>query len=799
MEELERAALSSLHVNWALTADDVWEPMGAHVDGLNDDVARVVLGAYGEAETSGKSPIGVVITGANGSGKTHMVRWIRTQVQRRGGYFLPLVLHSDRNFWLNVVYSLITALRRGENGSENQLHQLVHRLADKVGVPAEIRTAVTGSATNPDSLDEFAGAVRRSNRRLGAECRHTLRALLMLASDDMNVEDLGESLLTGGEITKALRTTWGLSTQRKSPRQVVSELSQLLAFTGPCLVAVDQIDALLEYSGRAADPRAGKAVAVGHNALPEQVGTGLMDLRETMSRTVTVVACLPGSWEQITDHAGDAVRERFRQATRLDKIPSTAVGKDLVEAHFALRYATVRDFRPPFPSWPVQPAAFADAPQFTPRGLLTTIDGHIRSCLSGDSVVLLSTLSERPAVTAPAGPSFASADSHAHVAGLDAQFKILIQDADIAGAQRISTEDKEMPPLLEALLAAWIQEQGPNGVDHYVTRSTSPQPPLHATLCKVIDQETEAKQEWAFRSLSTNQWNAVEVRVNRAKEMSGVTPGGLVRAFLLLPGAWKPGQRAKAAVTSFTEAGGEPLTLDPADLRTAAALAHLNRANPPGLAEWIRLRRPAGRSALLRAVFGDPDTGPAAMPDPAPPPDIDPPADDGDPQYTLPLGISADTGAPVRVTLKSLCKHTAIFAGSGSGKTVLIRRIVEECALRGVSSIVLDPNNDLARLGDPWPAPPQGWGPDDETAAREYLDNTDVMIWTPRRTSGRPLSFQPLPDFAPSGMTGTSWIWRWTPRLPHWPRAQRSMAAQPRRSGAGRYCAKHSSTSRRDA
>ncbi|MDM4784641.1 AAA family ATPase, partial [Micromonospora sp. b486] len=51
-----------------------------------------------------------------------------------------------------------------------------------------------------------------------------------------------------------------------------------------------------------------------------------------------------------------------------------------------------------------------------------------------------------------------------------------------------------------------------------------------------------------------------------------------------------------------------------------------------------------------------------------------------------------------------------MFAGSGSGKTVLIRRLIEECALRGVSAIVLDPNNDLARLGEAWPEPPPGWG-----------------------------------------------------------------------------------------
>ena len=38
--------------------------------------------------------------------------------------------------------------------------------------------------------------------------------------------------------------------------------------------------------------------------------------------------------------------------------------------------------------------------------------------------------------------------------------------------------------------------------------------------------------------------------------------------------------------------------------------------------------------------------------------------------------------------------------------------------------------------------------PSDADRAREYLDNTDVVIWTPRRQCGRPLTFRPLPEFA---------------------------------------------------
>jgi Helicase HerA, central domain len=64
--------------------------------------------------------------------------------------------------------------------------------------------------------------------------------------------------------------------------------------------------------------------------------------------------------------------------------------------------------------------------------------------------------------------------------------------------------------------------------------------------------------------------------------------------------------------------------------------------------------------------------------------------------------------------------RTAILAGSGSGKTVLLRRIVEEAALQGIPSIVLDTNNDLARFGDRWPETPLAWD-DAERASTRLL------------------------------------------------------------------------------
>ena len=192
---------------------------------------------------------------------------------------------------------------------------------------------------------------------------------------------------------------------------------------------------------------------------------------------------------------------------------------------------------------------------------------------------------------------------------------------------------------------------------------------------------------------------------------------------------------------------------------------------------WLRERRPASKTALFKSIFPDTDESPTrdtscptdgatganghcvgigqgrkpnganGAPHPHPP---------GTASHrtttkaasSISLGTSPGTGESIDMRLEDLRRHTAIFAGSGSGKTVLIRRLVEECALAGVLSIVLDPNNDLARLGTPWPQPPAGWREGDAERAQRYFAGTEVVIWTPRRTTGRPLAFQPMGDLS---------------------------------------------------
>lgn len=84
-----RQALESIRLDWADTPDDVWGTSGTyHVAGLHEQVADETMRSFADAQRSeSASPIGVVIRGVAGSGKTHLLGQIRQRVQQHGGYF----------------------------------------------------------------------------------------------------------------------------------------------------------------------------------------------------------------------------------------------------------------------------------------------------------------------------------------------------------------------------------------------------------------------------------------------------------------------------------------------------------------------------------------------------------------------------------------------------------------------------------------------------------------------------------------------------------------------------------------
>src|SRR5690606_447753 len=107
------------------------------------------------------------------------------------------------------------------------------------------------------------------------------------------------------------------------------------------------------------------------------------------------VSCIPPTWVHIEKNATDTVLDRFRAATPLQTIPDAETGCELIAKRFAARFR-VCGFTPPYPTWPVRPSAFEDAPDLTPRQLLIKVDAHIRHCLDTNQIIELDRLVTGP-------------------------------------------------------------------------------------------------------------------------------------------------------------------------------------------------------------------------------------------------------------------------------------------------------------------------------------------------------------------------------------------------------------------
>lgn len=732
MTDQEREALAALRFNSVEAPDDVWSASPYHVDGLHADVERTVRERIARTiESTGTSPVGLVLQGRKGVGKTHLLGWVRRVVQGEGGYFFLIQLSGGDAFWADTAEAIRRGLSRVTDGGQRQLTLLLERLCARIGLPEAATLAITGRrGLTASALDAFADGLRRIDHQVGLECRDTARALVLYAAADPGLNNIGEDYLGGlEEYPTGGRDKWGIRPRTKPVRTLVSDMSRLLALTGPSVFAVDQIDTLVAKSTTVINDSERDPVLAAELAV---LADGLMLLRETTRRTLSLVACLPNSWKLLRDKAPDTVEDRFAEAPILGRVANAELARAVIEKWVGVPYRNI-GFVPPHPTWPVAPAAFDDAwDEYTPRELLKRLDMHVESCLRGEIRELLSFDAEpgRPAATPTTGPE------PAYFAELDNRFAELRKSAEVEAALTENTEDKVMPELLSAALRSWITEFGNDDMTWATDPAPSGKPVVHAELRRTVDEELDVEESWAFRSISSKHHIAALHRLRNVRSAIGGV--GNRHVVLIRNVDWSSGKKTTEELAALKAAGGRHVGLGEEDLRTFSALREMLTKQSYGLREWLVARKPASRSGLLGDLLPGAESGGNG----------DSPDGHRVSASAITLGVPNGATSSVRIELESLRKHAVIFAGSGSGKTVLIRRIVEECALRGVSAIVLDPNNDLARLGDSWPSRPPQWRDADEALAREYLTSIDVVVWTPGRAAGRPLSFHPLPDFA---------------------------------------------------
>jgi Helicase HerA, central domain len=791
MTDAGLAAFRSVDFGWVQQLKSIWSDPPYHVPALHqpiiDDVSDYFARSTRAPELSNE-PLGRIIVGPAGLGKTHLMGQLRRRVWDGDGYFVLLDLVGITDFWRSVALGFLNSLQVRTSDGRRQYDILILKIATALALEPQLLDIVSRLRNRPaeiirELVQLFVNSLANRHRTETLEHQDVIRALVLLMSDDLQYASVAHGWLQGMDLDPADLRMHGFKPAARTAIDIVRGLSWVMSLTGPTLIAVDQIDSIVTAAnirnratngGAREEQREAKVII---DALAE----GLMDLHEVKRRAVTVVSCLEATWKVLEERATVAITARYKAPTILYEISSGEMARALVSARTQQAYA-VCGFQALYETWPFASTAFETAIGFTPRQLLKACEDHLQACAAIGKVFECQSFRGTVApVPAPAPP------------GVDELFVGELKAADIRSLLDQANEDR-LRDLFADVLSLYVKHLIlPDDVDVGVQLDPDQKrPSLHGRLTFIFRGEGDREQHFCFRVLAHSNAIAFQSRLRAAMTASGVDHALRFRHLFILRRDDPPGgAKTKELVAKFYQADGKFIAPTEEDLRTFVALRAMLHRKLDGFDAWLQQRKPLFDTPLFKAAGLCPPSflpqspspsgsGPGPPSPPSQPAKIPataaPERQNGDDQASklghpesklqrphserkavsrdIPLGHRFERGvAGAAVTLPAdlLPRHVAILAGAGSGKTVLLRRIVEEAALLGLPAIVLDTNNDLARLGDAWPQHPEGWTDTDAAKANHFQHSAEVVIWTPGINSGRPMSLALLPDFAALG------------------------------------------------
>jgi hypothetical protein len=750
MDELQ--ASRAVDFDWTMHLNSVWRDSSFHSPALHQALRLEILSELEKTAQRLEDPLGKVIVGSAGAGKTHLLSALRQEIRDREAWFVLVDMTDISNFWETVLLGYVESLQQQVAGNRPQYQAILAYLLTEELKIKDLDPVQKLAKFDRSKLTE---TIQKIIKVLGAKYRREifayqdiLRALVLLNSQEFDLSNIGYSWLQGMDLEEADRRAFGFKENQKSALDIVKSLSWLMSLWGPTLLAFDQLDPIVAQhhlasgSGTALDMNDEQRVSL---SIIEGIGGGLMaSVRSITHKTLNVVVCLEATWEILRNKSLQAVTDSFKEPQLLTRINQREIAQEIVTLRLRDAFQKV-NFTPPYPSWPFQPESFESAASLFPRQILKICEEHRQECLREGRVTELSEFGSLPKHTDLQPPD--------GLAWLDQVYEDLRHEAPLQQLLAEDSEDETLGKLLQSACRCRIKES-PFGeeVDAVVDAEFpggKSYRSLHARLRLIYRKEGDREKHYCFRALQRSNAIAYQNRLKAAMTAAGIDRSLEFRHLIIVRSTPIPGGSATQSLTNkFRDAGGLSVSPSEQDLRSLWALAKMEEKRDPGFEDWLKARRPVCKLELMQvAKLGKDekasDNGAEPKKD----------ASEQEPalHHGLPLGkqlIGDQPQEALYVSLAMLVKHTVVLAGSGSGKTVLVRRLTEEAALMGIPSIVIDTANDLARLGDPWPQRPAFWNREDEAKAKTYRDGIEVVVWTPGREKGNPLNLEPLPDLA---------------------------------------------------
>lgn len=768
-------ALSAVDFQWTARIGSIWQDSASDIPELQH-VAREQVGtrltALRKFAQAGESPLGIPIIGQGGAGKTHLLSAIRRDSLAQGHFFVLADMTDIREFWETILSGYITSLDQKVNGKA-QVTRLLEGLVQQAEGAPSVDELVSG---RPPRLINCCNAlIKGIGSRYRAEVREhqdVIRALVLLASNDFDIQDRGSQWLQGLGISDDEAFRHGFMQTQKRPGQIVRGLSWLMSLVAPTVLGLDQLDAIVaehNLAGGSEQESERTARQEASLAIIQNLAGGLLALRDLTSRTLTVLSCLEATWGILVRRAQVTMLDRFEAPLLLQPIHDARSIRGLIELRLGREYAAV-DKKPAYPAYPFGEAFFAQRIGALPREVLKACREHQLACMAAGRVFEIGSSGK---ISEPPPP-----DTH-----VQEQFEKLLTRVDVSGL--LERQDEEaLDKLLEVACDALVQEnQLPDHMDALVDKDfagTGSFEPLHARLRVVDHSANDRELHYAFRFLEKAHHVSFQSRLKAAMTSAGIDRELQFRRLAILRVAPAPsGALSEKLLDELEQRGGRLVEPDLDELKVLAALKKMLDQGGPTEAKtlsWLRSAKPVSRLKLFKDAIGflfnqavaptgqrpidevgkpsksseapsQPPHGskvPTGLkPTKAEPAPSIPPVEKAAPGGTIHIGTTrALAPKPVDLDIEQLKRHVAVLGGSGSGKTTLALSILEQLLRDGIPVLLVDRKGDLCRYGDPELR--KSLGKNDPLAA--LLSVADVAVFTPGQARGRALAIPLLPN-----------------------------------------------------
>ncbi len=802
---------------WSKSTDDVPEIHGS----IRQEFAETLRNMSNP--TSQGSPQAWVLSGAAGSGKTHLLGQFRRICASQNALFVLVDMTDVCDFWETTLLGYFASLHQVTDATRPQYETVLENLFQQI-IPRGDKRALLNwfKRRNIRDLktdcDDILSALTTKYRNEVNRYSDILRALIALNSSDFAVSSIGSTWLQGAEIEREQKNWLGFVREKEDCRKIVEGIAWLMHFTGPTVVAFDQLDSIatqirwFEVGGKG-----NQEDHITPKRILNSIAIGLSALRDATvnARTLIVVTCIEPTWEAMREITMRSYVDRFDRPRCLTGFADSTPVHRLIQNRLDQSFERHR-FVPPYPTWPFPADTLNRFATGTPREVLQRCQQHVQKCKSAGKVEEFDwsdylTSSSREADSPEINVLQALPNVPQELERLDVAFESLRRVVRVQDLIKEDHEDTLFANLLvDSLRIAAAEANLPESIEAIVDTCFSggaTNKPLHARLRLKFTSEGEREEHVCVRAIQKANALAFQCRLQAAMAQSGIDPDLNFRRLVIVGTHEFPkGEKSESLVEDFGNRGGVHLLPDFEELQTLMALVEMSRRHEPLFGEWLRIRRYALGTRFFQIACprlielsssSEPETISGVPSELVAPPDPD--SDGGNVtkygstndtdslNVTNPVENAAIESAPlpkpsarkpsttpktvvqnkdnvasdilvgwkpsalrewpeVRLPIAALDKHGVVFAGAGSGKTVLLKRIVEEAALARIPAIVIDCANDLASIGEPPATPPESWKPNDYVLADRLRAEVETVVWTPGRSTGNPLGLPPLPD-----------------------------------------------------